>query len=119
MTPEQCRKEIDRRYPFFVGLPHTDNTWEEAEEIIQFLITYVSSFDMYCVTKDDKAWVRYCFINKTDALSFRLRFMERLMEYPSDRRHAGGDLHERWQDALRISSTRRFRVIEPAPGGPV
>ena len=115
MTPKQRRNEIDRRYPYFVELPHTDNAWEEAEEVIQFLTTSVSTFDMYCVPNDDKAWVRYCFINETDALSFRFRFTERLVEYSADRRHAGGGLHERWQAALRISSTRRCQLIETKP----
>ena len=71
MTPEERRAEIDRKFPFHVELPHRAHDWDAAYEEMDFLVTFVGTFDMYAVTRDGQTWVRHCFANAVDAELFR------------------------------------------------
>jgi hypothetical protein len=70
MTPEQRRAEIDRKYPFQVDVPYLDD-WDSARERMDYLITYIGTFDMYVVAEDGRACVRHCFAIEADAELFR------------------------------------------------
>ena len=70
MTPEQRRAEIDRKFPFHVDVPYLDD-WDGARERMDFLITYIGTFDMYLVTEEGRSWVRHCFAMEAEAQLFR------------------------------------------------
>ena len=71
MTPEERRAEIDSKFPFHVDLLHQPNDWDAAREKMDFLITFIATFDMYVVTKDGQSWVRHCFATATDVELFK------------------------------------------------
>ena len=70
MTPEQRRAEIDRKYPFHVDVPYLDD-WDAARERMDYLITYIGTFDMYVVAEEGRCCVRHCFAIEADAELFR------------------------------------------------
>ena len=71
MTPEQRRAEIDRKFPFHVDVPYPDD-WDDARERMDYLITYIGTFDMYVTTEAGRSWVRHCFAIEADAELFRV-----------------------------------------------
>jgi hypothetical protein len=71
MTPEERRAEIDRKFPFQMDLPHRADDWDASREEMDFLVTFIGTFDMYVVTREGQTWVRYCFANAVDAELFR------------------------------------------------
>ena len=71
MTPEERRAEIDCKFRFQVELPHHADDWNAARETMDFLMTFIGTFDMYALTHGGQSWVRYCFMCSVDAELFR------------------------------------------------
>ena len=64
-------RKLDEECPYQVVLPRRQLA--DDSEIMNFLISYVGTFDMY-VEDDYAAFVRYCFQDPLDAEKFQARF---------------------------------------------